>query len=139
MSNLKVYYGVEKMNKIKHKPAICVLFENQSAFRFDDKHTSYQERYVNRCMHLAYTRFQTAAEAAEAYKANQTFTGFSMFLDDNRFGNSLEKVLHFNSLVDDRNVGKSERDKIKMALYEKFKEIYPTYKEPIRQLKLFTN
>lgn len=102
MGRLRVYYGIEKTNAVKHKRAICVLFENTGAFRVDNKGNSYQDRFVARQMHLAYTRQQTLAEAADAAAQNQAFTGYSLFVDDKRFKGSLNAVLAFNSQADSK-------------------------------------
>lgn len=138
---LKVYYGIEKTNSIKHKRAICILFSNSNDFRMDKDGRSYQDRFVARQMHLAYTRPQTAAEAADALGCNTVFVGYSMFIDDRRYGGSLQKVLAANSAADKNNVSKAERQRIAEALHEIFMEVYPDYKEPVRQLQLnlFTN
>lgn len=139
MSRLKVYYGIEKTNAIKHKRAVCVLFENAGAFRVDNKGNSYQDRFVARQMHLAYTRKQTEAEAADAAVQNQVFTSYSLFVDDNRFKGSLAAVLSFNSQADSKNVSRAERERISEALCRVFMEVYPDYREPQEQGSLFTN
>lgn len=139
MSKLKVYYGIEKTNSVKHKRAICVLFENTGAFRIDNKGNSYQDRFVARQMHLAYTRRQTPAEAADASMQNRVFTGFSMFVDDKRFNGSLNAVLAFNSQADSKNVSRAERERIAEALRKMFREVYPDYREPQIMGELFTN
>lgn len=139
MARLKVYYGVEKLNKIKHKRAICILFANSGDYRFDDSGRSYQARFVARQMHLAYTREQTKSEAADAAGCNRDFVGYSMFLDDRRYGGSLEAVLADNSEADRHNVSKAERKRISDAIRKVFMEVFPDYKEPVRQLGLFEN
>lgn len=139
MGRLRVYYGIEKTNAVKHKRAICVLFENTGAFRVDNKGNSYQDRFVARQMHLAYTRQQTLVEAADAAAQNQTFTGYSLFVDDKRFKGSLNAVLAFNSQADSKNVSRAERERISEALRRVFMEVYPDYKEPQIQGTLFTN
>lgn len=136
---LKVYYGIEKTNSVKHKRAVCVLFENARAFRVDNKGNSYQDRFVARQMHLAYTRNQTIEEAADATAQNQVFTSYSLFVDDKRFKGSLEAVLAFNSQADSKNVSRAERERISEALRRVFMEIYPDYREPQEQGLLFTN
>ena len=139
MTKLKVYYGIEKTNAVKHKRAVCVLFENTGAFRVDNKGNSYQDRFVARQMHLAYTRRQTPAEAADAAAQNQVFTSYSLFIDDKRFKGSLDAVLTFNSQADSKNVSRAERERIAEALRRVFKEVYPDYREPQEQGLLFTN
>lgn len=139
MGRLRVYYGIEKTNAVKHKRAICVLFENTGAFRVDNKGNSYQDKFVARQMHLAYTRQQTLAEAADAAAQNQAFTGYSLFVDDKRFKGSLNAVLAFNSQADSKNVSRAERERISEALRRVFMEVYPDYKEPQIQGTLFTN
>lgn len=130
MHKLKVYYGIEKTNAIKHKRAICVLFENTGAFRVDNKGNSYQDRFVARQMHLAYTRQQTEEEQKEAVHKNQAFTNYSLFIDDKRFKGSLNAALMFNSQADSNNVSHSEREYIAEKLRKVFMELYPDYKEP---------
>ena len=136
---LKVYYGIEKTNAIKHKRAVCVLFENTGAFRVDSKGNSYQDRFVARQMHLAYTRKQTAEEVEDAIAQNQVFTSYSLFVDDKRFRGSLNAVLAFNSQADSKNVSRAERERISEALRRVFMEVYPDYREPQEQGTLFKN
>lgn len=139
MGRLKVYYGIEKTNAVKHKRAVCVLFENTGAFRVDNKGNSYQDRFVARQMHLAYTRRQTSGEAADAAAQHQAFTSYSLFIDGKRFRGSLDAVLAFNSQADSNNVSRAERERIAEALRRVFMEVYPDYREPQQQGLLFTN
>ncbi len=139
MGRLRVYYGIEKTNAIKHKRAVCVLFENTGAFRVDNKGCSYQDRFVARQMHLAYTRLQTLSEEADAVGQNQVFTSYSLFIDDKQFKGSLNEVLDFNSKADSKNVSRAERERISEAIRRVFMEIYPDYREPQVQGNLFTN
>ena len=126
---LKVYYGIDKTNAVKRRRAVCVLFENTGPFRTDANGRSYQDRYVERQMHLAYTRQQTPQEAADAATQRQTFTCYTMFVDDRRFNGSLNAVLEFNSQADSRNISEEERLRIAEAIRKVFREVYPEYKE----------
>lgn len=123
---LKVYYGIEKQNKVKKKRAVCVLFSNSPDYRFDTSGRSYQDRFVDRQMHLAYTRMQTEAEASEAKKSNRDFTAWRLLIDEPPFNGSIEAVLAENAKDDAKNVSEQERTAIADALRRKFHEIYPS-------------
>lgn len=133
---MKVYYGIGKVNKIQKKREIKILYENQNGFRYKNGE-SYQDRYIKRAMHLAYTRFQTKEEEKDAIGAITTFTGYSIFIDSKPFNGSLKKALEHNKAAEIKNLSKSELDKIYKALESEFKYVFEDYKEPITELTLF--
>lgn len=51
-SRLKVYYGIDKLNKIMTKPAVSIIFENEVGGNLEKK-----EKKVNQRMHVVYWRY----------------------------------------------------------------------------------
>ena len=130
LSNLKVWYGVSKLNKIKKKMAIEVFYANTAAD---------YERYlklINKHIHIAYERRQTVEEAEDGKHRNRVLTSYTMFLDDKKFKGSLYRLLDYNFLAESNNVSNSERLKIKEALRNKFKLVFEDYKEPNAQIPI---
>ncbi|MGL4519332.1 MAG: hypothetical protein ACRCUJ_06570 [Phocaeicola sp.] len=133
---MKVYYGVGKINKIKNKREILILYENQDSFRFQNG-TSYQDRFVKRAMHLAYTRVQTKAEERDAMLSNRTFTAYSIFVDEKPFSGSLRKALQRNKDVESGIISEKELKAIYNALEEEFRNVFPSHSEPVENRTLF--
>ena len=133
LSNLKVWYGVSKLNKIKKKMAIEVFYANT---------TGDYERYlrlINKSIHIAYERRQTVEEAEDGKHCNRVLTSYTMFLDNKKFKGSLYRLLDHNFLAESNNVSNSERLKIKEALRNKFKLVFGDYKEPNAQMPIRFN
>ena len=132
---LKVYYGWARMNKIRKRPALSVIFANA-------KECGYSERAhntLNKLQTTCYERLQTADEAKDAANSNKIFTEYSMFLDDRKINGNLDYLLELNKKADRNNVKPAELDKINEALMKGFKQAYRglTFKKPLnRQLEL---
>lgn len=129
--NLRVFYGWSKVNKIRKKEAISVIFEND---RQDEERTL---KTVGKFQNTVYTRKQTDEEKMDAKFSNRMFTEYSIFMDDKRIKGSLEMALQINRIADHNNVSKKVLDEIMIELRDAFLMTHRGYKEPERQLELF--
>lgn len=103
---LRVFYGWAKINKIRKKEAISVIFENDGGFEKNEKKVKLYQNTV-------YTRFQTKKEMEDAEMSNRTFSEYSIFLDDKQIKGSLKKALEVNFLADKKNIAKEVREEIR--------------------------
>ncbi len=120
---LRVFYGWAKINKIRKKEAISVIFENDGGFEKNEKKVKLYQNTV-------YTRFQTKKEIEDAEMSNRTFSEYSIFLDDKQIKGSLKKALEVNFLADKKNVAKEVREEIRRLLEKDFLLNHRNYKEP---------
>lgn len=120
---LRVFYGWAKINKIRKKEAISVIFENDGGFEKNEKKIKLYQNTV-------YTRFQTKKEMEDAEMSNRTFSEYSIFLDDKQIKGSLKKALEVNFLADKKNVAKEVREEIRRLLEKDFLLNHRNYKEP---------
>lgn len=127
---LRVFYGWVKVNKIRKKEAISVVFENDSQREERTMH------FINKMLDVVYVREQTDNEKIGVENAVRMFTEYSVFLNDKRFQGSLELALKYNSESDSNNVSKEERELIATKLRESYLATHPGYKEPTIQLQL---
>lgn len=127
---LRVFYGWSKVNKIRKKEAISVIFEN------DTQREEKAMRFINKMMHVVYVRNQTEDEKKGAENAIRMFTEYSIFLNERRFQGSLELALKCNFEADKNNVSQEERETIRSKLRDCYRSTHPKYKEPIVQLEL---
>lgn len=127
---LRVFYGWCKVNKIRKKEAISVIFEN------DNQREERTMKFINRMMNVVYVRDQTEGEKIGIEDAVGMFTEYSVFLDDKRFQGSLELALRENYDADKNNVSEEEREIIKEKLRAHYLSDHPGYKEPIVQLEI---
>lgn len=97
MSGLKVWYGFEKLSKVKKKRALVVIFENSTA-RYARK-----MKYVERIKPI-YERNQTAAEAEGAVGSTREFALYRIFIDGKPYNGDIESVLQQNFEADSNNV-----------------------------------
>lgn len=104
MALFRVFYGWAKINKIRKKEAISVIFENDGGFEKNDKKVKLYQNIV-------YTRFQTKDELKDAEQSNRTFTEYSIYLDDKQIKGSLKRALEVNFLADKNNVSEEVRKK----------------------------
>lgn len=125
--NLKVYYGWCKINKIRKKEAISVIFENES-YRNDKK-----ERAIRKYQDTVFVRYQTQEETKDSEFSNRIFTEFCIFMDDKKIKGSLSEALRANSEADKKHVAASVRDEIAKALRSHFIMNHPLYNEPSRK------
>nr|DAJ66360.1 MAG TPA: hypothetical protein [Caudoviricetes sp.] len=130
--NLRVFYGWSKVNKIRKKEAISVIFEND---RQSEERTL---RTVGKFQETVYIRKQTDGEKQDAEHSNRMFTEYSVFMDDKRINGSLDMALLVNRNADRNNVSKKVLDEIETELRRAYLMAHRDYKEPVRQLELFT-
>ena len=123
MALLRFFYGWAKINKIRKKEAISVIFENDGGFEKNDKKVKLYQNTV-------YTRFQTEDELKDAEQSNRTFTEYSIYLDDKQIKGSLKRALEVNFLADKNNVSEEVRKKIRSLLEKDFLLNHRGYKEP---------
>lgn len=119
LSNLEVHYGWAKLNKIRKRPALSVVFENSyeaSAERGEQSLRKFQVTF--------YTRKQTIQEAEDGAIQNRIFTEYSMFLFDPKVKGDLEYLLEQNFIADKNNVPEEIREEIRTALRNGFKKVY---------------
>lgn len=131
-SGFRVYYGWAKLNKIRKKEAISVIFENHAGA---GEHHRFGKT-ISKSQHTVFSRFQTDKEAEDATGHVRMFTEYSIFLDDKHINGSLEAALQANSNADRHNVSKKVRDEIADCLRKWFIEHHPGYKEKSRQLEI---
>ena len=123
MALFRVFYGWAKINKIRKKEAISVIFENDGGFEKNDKKVKLYQNTV-------YTRFQTEYGLKDAEHSNRTFTEYSIYLDDKQIKGSLKRALEVNFLADKNNVSEEVRKKIRSLLEKDFLLNHRGYKEP---------
>lgn len=120
LSDLKVYYGFCKINKIRKHKSISVVFENElRGCRIERG-----QRTRNSLQVTCYERFQTIGEAEDAKKCNRIFSGYDIILDRKDIKGDLEKALEINSQADRFNVSEQERERIKQVLHDNYRRVY---------------
>lgn len=130
-AKLKVFYGWAKMNKIRKRQALSVIFENDKQ---DEERT---RRFVSRMQDTVYERLQTDAEKQDAEGCNRMFTEYSTFMDHPRIKGSLNAILESNFNADKNHVSVQIRNEIRECLRASFMKVNRSYKEPVRQLEIF--
>lgn len=123
LSNLKVYYGWAKLNKIRRNPALSVMFENSL-----DARSERGKKTLSRMQTTFYERRQTIGEAADGAKENRIFTEYSMFLFDKRVRGNLDYLLDQNMAADINNVPESTLFEVRSVLLKGFKHVYKDLK-----------
>lgn len=127
---LSVYYGWAKLNKIRKKEAISVIFEN-------DDIPPRSQGFISKMQNTVYIRRQTPDEEKDAKFCNRSFSEYCIFLNDKSIKGSLSRALSANFESDRNNVSEEDRIKIAEALRTAFLDDHPGYKEPNIQLNLF--
>lgn len=127
---LRVFYGWAKVNKIRKRESISVIFEN------DLQPEERVERFVSRMQVTCFVREQTDGEKQDASFSNRMFTEYSVFLDDKQVKGSVEVALRLNNQADRRNVSAKVRNEIEQALRKGYLLAHPDYQEPVRQLDI---
>ena len=111
-SRLKVYYGWAKINKIRKREAISVIFENETGA---GEHCRYSKT-LKKSQETVFVRLQSEEETLDAIHQNRVFTEYSIFLDDKAINGDLEKALQANFDADENHVPKKTRLEIKELL-----------------------
>lgn len=129
-SPLRVFYGWSKVNKIRKKEAISVVYEN------DSQKEERTMRFIKKMMDVVYVRNQTNDEKKGVEEAIRMFTEYSIFMDDKHVKRSLTRALKINFEADKNNVSQEERETIREKLREFYISTHPDYKEPVIQLEI---
>lgn len=133
--NVRISSEDEKAAKTTEKvllEAISVIFEN------DRQNEGKTLKTIGKFQDTVYIRKQTDNEKLDAEHSNRMFTEYSVFMDDKRIKGCLEKALQINRNADRNNVSKKVLDEISAKLREAFMIAHRDYKEPVKQLELFT-
>lgn len=121
---LRVFYGWTKLNKVRKKEAISIIYENRK------QNEEKVQRFISRAQNTVYVRNQTENEMKDGETSNRMFTEYSIRMDDRKIQGSLIRALNSNSEADKNNVSTKERK----LIYDKLKTEYllnnPLYKEP---------
>ena len=131
MEKLKVYYGWSKINAVRKKRSLSVMFENDLSCRRERG-----QRVLSATQDTVFVRYQDEEEMTDVKAQNRIFTGYDLFLDEKPFNGSLELLLESNSEADKNHVSKNMRERITEALRKAFMLANPDYREPGGQLSL---
>lgn len=124
MSKLRVYYGWARLNKIRKREAISVVFENSL------QNGEHATRFLKRIQDTVYVRFQTDEEATSAKGINRMYTEYSIFLDHKNIRGSLKVALQENHIADSNHVPENVRNDIRDKLKHAFLSTHLEYIEP---------
>lgn len=109
--NLRVWYGVRKLNKIVKKRSIIVIFENEITGLLEKN-----EKKVKLYMDIAHVRLQTEKEKTDAAFKNRVFHTFEIYFDNRKYKGNYHEALEDNFLADQYHVSLIERYLIKEKL-----------------------
>ena len=124
MSKLRVWYGWAKINKIRKREAISIIFEN------DIQSSERTNNFIRKMQNTVYVRHQTDEEAKDAKDCDRMYTEYTIFMDDKIIRNSLDFALWVNSEADANNISAKERVVIEEKLRTAYMESHILYKEP---------
>lgn len=133
MSKFRVYYGWARINKIRKREAISVIFENCQ------QNKEHAERFIKRMQDTVYVRFQTEEESKDAEGINRMYTEFSIFMDHKNIRGSLNAALTENYIADSNHVPENIRDEIRKKLHTTFISSHLSYKEPAESVNQLTD
>lgn len=125
MVKLKVYYGWSKINAVRKKRSLSVMYENSLECR-----SQRGQRCLSSMQATCYERYQTDEEIKDGLVQNRIFTGYDLMLDEKPINGSLNKILEINSEADKNNVSEKERMIIAGVLRNAFMLANPDYREP---------
>jgi len=114
---LNVHYGFAKLNKIRKKRALTVMFENDSL-------TERSEKFMKKMMHVVCSRKQSKEEMADGKLQNRVFTSYESFIDEKPFNGSIEHVLKHNYEADSQHASIEIRNEIKEKLRSAYRTVY---------------
>lgn len=115
---LRVFYGWSRLNSVRKRKAISVIFENarQSETR--------SLNFISRMQDTVYIRYQTESEALDGFYCNRMFTEYSVFMDSKSVNGSLDAALKENMIADSRNLTQPELDAISDKLRHSYRTAY---------------
>ena len=114
---MKVHYGFAKLNKIKKKRALAVMFEN-------DALTDRGEKFMKKMMYVVCSREQSEEEAKEGKLQNRVFTTFESFIKEKPFDGDIEAVLEHNFQADCNHASVEVREEIREKLRKAYRVVY---------------
>lgn len=115
---LRVFYGWSKLNSVRKRKAISVIFENarQSEAR--------SLNFISRMQETVYIRYQTEPEALDGFYCNRMFTEYSVLMDSKSVNGSLDAALKENMIADSKNLTQPELDTISDKLRHSYRSVY---------------
>lgn len=115
---LRVFYGWSKLNSVRKRKAISVIFENgrQSETR--------SLNFISRMQETVYIRYQTESEALDGFHCNRMFTEYSIFMDSKSVNGSLDAALKENMIADSKNLTRHDLDAISDKLRHSYRSAY---------------
>lgn len=121
-SNLKVWYGFDKITGVRRQRALRIRFENTSG-RYERK-----MKHVLR-MGKTVERYQSIEEAESGQGAGREFTDWVIFIDKKPFFGDIEAVLQHNYNEDINHCSPDELERIRSELRNIFKSAYPNFSQ----------
>lgn len=117
-TTFKVWYGFDKLSKIRKQRALRIKFENSDA-RYDRK--------MNHVIRMGKTveRFQSIEEVKSKGPAFKEFTDYVLFIDKKPFFGNIEAVLETNFQADINHCSEKERELIRTELRKIYRDAYP--------------
>ena len=112
---LRVFYGWNKVNKIRKTEAISIIYENKP------QRNEKVEKFLTRMQHTVYVREQTEEELRDAEYQNRMFTEYTIRMDDKRVKGDVEKALNINFEDDRKQLSENERERIRTELRNHYK------------------
>ena len=108
-SRLQVWYGFDKLSKLRTQRALRIRFENSTA--------SYSRKmeHIKR-MGKTVMRYQSIEEAKAAEGQHREYTDWVLFIDKKPFFGDIDAVLEENFKADSNNVSEEEREHIRQEL-----------------------
>ena len=114
---MKVHYGFAKLNKIRKKRALTVMFENSGL-------TDRGEKFMKKMMHVVCSREQSKEEAEDSRYQNRVFTTYELFIDEKPFHGDIEAVLECNFQKDRNHASVEAREEIREQLRKAYRVAY---------------
>lgn len=118
---LRVFYGWAKLNKIRKKEAISVIFENRA--QREEK----VQAFLKKSQETVYIREQTEEEMKDAEFQNRMFTEYSIRLDDKDIKGDVEKALEANFKADEKQLSLETREHIREELRKHYRLYHPGF------------
>ena len=129
MRELRVFYGWAKINGIRKREAISVIFENEL-----DGDPDRKMKFINRMQDTVFVRAQTDQESKDSEGVSRAFTEFSIYMDDKNIKGSLSAALEFNFQADKNHISEEIREEIRSKLHDAYLKSHRGYKEPERKI-----
>ena len=112
---LRVFYGWARLNKIRKKEAISVIYENRA--QREEK----VQAFLKKSQETVYIREQTEEEMKDAEFQNRMFTEYSIRLDDKDIKGDVEKALEANFKADEKQLSLETREHIREELRKHYR------------------